>query len=65
MIADALLIIGLLMVIAGAVKRRERWGLAMLSAGIGIIVATALTAWTDVSDSFLSGVRDGFRGTGE
>ena len=29
------------------------------------IVATALTAWTDVSDSFLSGVRDGFRGTGE
>ena len=65
MIADALLIIGLLMVIAGAVKRRERWGLAMLSAGIGIIVATALNAWTDVSYSFLSGVRDGFRGTGE
>ena len=65
MIADVLLVLAVLMIIFGIVKKRERWGLAVMSAGIGMLVAVMLMAWTDFSDSFLSGVREGFRDAGQ
>lgn len=65
MIADALLVIGLVMIVTGVVKRQARWGLAVLSAGAGIFLAVVLMAWTDIGDSFIRGVRDGFRDAGQ
>ena len=63
MMADILLLIGVLLVIVGVWKRSERWGFAAITGGAALIISVLLLTWSDQSDSFVRGFWEGYRQT--
>jgi uncharacterized membrane protein YqjE len=55
MMANVLLLIGLVLMVVGATQRRTRWGAHALSAGVVLVVAVLLLMWADRSEFILGG----------